>query len=135
MPFLDYFIEYDFDATTCAAFDDYYGVNDPVRYRVPLQPRLRRAQTGQAKAGWSSFSPAQNKWIWRRLSTADEMATVDCGVADDCRQPPGSNGFRQAHSGRRARPSATAPSPARSPANAEEEKQKEEFLPTKAIRG
>ncbi|HEY5810779.1 MAG TPA: hypothetical protein VIT67_22605, partial [Povalibacter sp.] len=52
MPFLNYFIEYDFDATTCAAFNDYYGVNDPAFTAFLCSLGLRRAD-GTAKAAWS----------------------------------------------------------------------------------
>jgi len=57
MPFLSCFLLYDFDASTCAAFDAYYGVNDPAFTEFLCTLGLRRAD-GSEKAAWASFVAA-----------------------------------------------------------------------------
>jgi hypothetical protein len=60
MPFLSYFLLYDFDAPTCAAFDAYYGVNDPAFTEFLCSLGLRRAD-GTEKPAWSSFVTAAHQ--------------------------------------------------------------------------
>ena len=57
MPFLSYFLLYDFDSTTCSSFSTYYGVADPAFLSYLCTLGLRRSD-GSAKAAWSTFGTA-----------------------------------------------------------------------------
>jgi hypothetical protein len=57
MPFLSYFLLYDFDATTCSAFGVYYGASDPTFLSFLCSLGLRRAD-GTEKLAWAAFADA-----------------------------------------------------------------------------
>ena len=57
IPFMNYFILYDFDAPTCAALDVYYGLSDPAFTSFLCTLGLKNAD-GTDKAAWSAFVAA-----------------------------------------------------------------------------
>ena len=57
MPFMSYFLLYDFDTRTCSYFSDYYGVSDPAFLSYLCTLGLRRSD-GTAKPAWSAFTTA-----------------------------------------------------------------------------